>query len=484
MSHKKCNSILLLIFLWAGSGLVATFAGEPVSGAITSYTSPNGLSEQCIEITPMPKAHYSKKDLRTQAEYCSIDFSKVALCPKLWSTSPGTIIYRIDAAKYNGDYTQFEKQHCAEGHHARAATIAKLASLKISVNHKDTSGTYAPSSWVYYHLSRYFKTGVQVPVAVYRSIDKQVHLDRVVRPALNIIHDRHGLKMLKAGWGFLDAVESGQDMGSAGRAMLTDNGRQVFGALLDNKGDRYGIDFNGTRESGWGEGQNFDFQQTAPYLALRSELPMAEAITQGIHHSRSNPKMASKISEDIAPAQVAFWMKELLEITLLDYVLGQQDRIGNIDYSWRWFWLQDGKLESKRAHGSEMPSDLAEFQPLRLRQSAINDNDAGVRRGYANFAMKTGMLEKLRHYNPHLYKRLAHLADDLRSEGVIYQWFVNSSGLGSKEIESIRERTLKAFALLQSDCKSGSLKLDLEPGEFLFDPNRKEVNKEHSCEAL
>jgi hypothetical protein len=98
--------------------------------------------------------------------------------------------------------------------------------------------------------------------------------------------------------------------------------------------------------------------------------------------------------------------------------------------------------------------------------------------------MKTGMLEKLRHYNPHLYRKLAHLADDLRSEGAIYQWFVNSSGLGGKEIESIRERTLKAFALLQSDCKSGSLKLDLEPGEFLFDPNRKEVNKEHSCEAL
>ena len=124
------------------------------------------------------------------------------------------------------------------------------------------------------------------------------------------------------------------------------------------------------------------------------------------------------------------------------------------------------------------------FQPLRLRRSAINDNDAGVRRGYAKFAMKTGMLEKLRHYNPHLHKKLAHLADDLRSEGVIYQWLVNNSGLSSKEIDSMRERTLKAYVLLQADCKSGSLKLDLEPNEFLFDPNRKEDNKEHSCEAL
>jgi len=483
MPHEKHNFVLVLLSFWAGSGIATAVADAPVSGAITSYTSPNGVSEQCIEITPMPRAHYSKKDLKTQADYCSIDFSKVALCPKLWSTSPGTIIYQIDETKYNGDYTQFEKQHCAQGHHARASAIDKLASFKISVNQKDTSGTYAPSSWVYYHLSRYFKTDVQVPVAVYRSIDKQVHLERVVKPALKIIHDRHGLKMLKAGWRFLDAVESGQDMGSAGRAMLTDDGKQVFGALLDNKGDRYAIDFNGTRESGWGVGQNYDFQQTAPYLALRSGLPMAEAIRHGIHQSRSNPKMARKISEDIAPTQVAFWMQELLEITLLDYMLGQQDRIGNIDYTWRWFWLQDGKLETRRAHGNEIPADLMEYRPLRLRRSAINDNDAGVRRGYANFAMKTGMLEKLRHYNPRLYKKLAHLADDLRSEGEIYQWFANNSGLSSKEIDSMRERTLKAYTLLQSDCKSGSLKLDLEPNEFLFDPNRKEVNKEHSCEA-
>lgn len=483
MFNKKLQSILVLLFFWAGPGIATAMAAAPVSGAATSYVSPNGLSEQCIEITPMPKAHYSKKDLNRQAEYCSIDFSKVAVCPKLWSTSPGTIVYQIDLSEYDGDYLKFEGQHCAEGHHARAAAIDKLASFKVSVNHRDTSGTYAPSSWIYYHFSRYFKTYVHVPVAVYRSIDKQVHLERVVEPALRIVHNRHGLKMLKAGWAFLDAVESGQDMGSAGRAMLTDDGRQIFGTLLDNKGDRYGIDFNGTRESGWGEGQNYDFQQTAPYLALRSDLPVADAIRHGIHQSRSNPKMARKLSGDIAPAQIAFWMRELLEITLLDYMLGQQDRIGNIDYSWHWFWLQDGKLENKRAHGSERPADLAEFKALRLRQSAINDNDAGVRQGYANFAMKTGMLENLRHYDPHLYRKLEHLADDLRSEGDIYQWLVTSSGLNSKEIEGIRERTLKAFDLLRSDCQSGSLKLDLEPAEFLFDPERKKVLKEHSCDA-
>ncbi len=481
MASSKCSSLILAVSLWVTFGLSTTSADSFEAGTITSYVSSNGVSEQCIELAPMPKAHYSKKDAEFQAAYCSIDFSKVALCPKLWSTSPGTIVYEIDATSYAGDYTRFEQQHCAQGHHAKDAAIKKLASFKLSVTYKTTSATYAPSSWIYYHLSRYFKTGVHVPVAVYRSLDKQVHLERVVKPALQIVQGRHGLKMLKAGWGFLDSVESGQDMGIAGRALLTGDGALVFGALLDNKGDRYGITFNGTRESGWGVGQNYDFQQTAPYLALRNDLPVGDAIKAGVHDARKNPKMAKKLSANPAPAQIAFWMNDVLEITLLDYILGQQDRIGNIDYQWRWFWLKDGKLQTRHATGTEVPADLVEHKPVRLQRSAINDNDAGVRKGYTNYAIKTEMLSELRHYSPHLFKKLAYLAHDLQSEGDIHQWFVNNSGLSSREVGAITERTRKAFTLLQSDCDNGTLKLDLKPTDFLFDPGNTKPSEEHSC---
>ena len=482
--RMRIRYIQLSVGLFLAGSISVTTAiasGNFELGKVSGFVSANGINEQCIELAPMPKAHYSKHDRKTQSGYCEIDFSKTALCPKLWSTSPGTIIYEIDVSKYNNDFTEFEKQHCAQGHHARDAAIDKLASFKISVNDRTTSATYAPSSWTYYHLSRYFKTGVHVPVAVYRSVDKKVHHERVVKPALAIIQGRHGLKMLGAGWDFLDAVESGQDKGSAGRAMLTGGDTLVFGSLLDNQGDRYSVTFNGTRESGWGMGQNFDFQQTAPYLALRSELPVAEAIQAGIHKARSNPKMAKKLSADIEPAQVAFWMNDLLEITLLDYILGQQDRIGNIDYQWRWFWLEDGKLETKHAKSTQVPASLAEFKPLRLKRTAINDNDAGVRRGYANFALKTDMLSGLRHYNPHLYKKLTHLAMDMQSKGEIYQWFVKSSGLSTREIDAIAEKTQMAFELLVADCEAGNLRLDLDPRRFLNSTQELKPAKEHAC---
>jgi hypothetical protein len=452
-------------------------AAAPVAGETTAYTTAEGPIEKCVRIAAFPGAQYSKHDLKAEEKYCSLDFTRLALCPKLWSTSPGTILYEIDGT----DYAAFEQANCADGHHAKEVARSHPGNFKISVNARDTSATYAPASWIYYHLSRYFRSNVHVPVAVYRSMDAAAHHERVVRPALAIVASRHGLGMLRAGWHYLDAVETGQLGGAAASAALTDDGRQVFGVLLDNKGDRYGAEFNGTRESGWGTGQNHDFQQTAPFLALRSELPVAEAASWAIRESRKNPKMAKALPADTPIEQVVFWMQDVLEITLLDFILGQQDRIGNIDYNWRWYWVEDGKLESKAAHGKQVPAELAAFNPLRLRQSAINDNDAGVRAGYADFAAKTHMLEGLRHYNAGLYQRLGRLAAEFEAEGPAYAWLTQSAGLSDKEAATIAGRVQQAFALLQADCQSGALKLDLEPGEILLAPGLRQSQKASTC---
>jgi hypothetical protein len=451
-------------FLTAALALASgCLSAAPVAGETTEFQAASGLVEQCVRIAAFPGAHYSKHDLKAEEEYCALDFARLALCPKLWSTSPGTILYEIDG----NDYAGFEKANCADGHHAREAASGHPANFKVSVNARDTSATYAPASWVYYHLSRYFRTNVHVPVAVYRSTDAQAHHQRVVKPALAIVANRHGLGMLRAGWHYMDALETGQLGGGAADAALTDNGRQVFGVLLDSQGDRYGAEFNGTRESGWGAGQNHDFQQTAPFLALRSELPVAEAASWAIREARKNPRMAKELRADTPVEQVVFWMQDVLEITLLDFILGQQDRIGNIDYNWCWYWVEEGKLESQPAHGKDVPADLAAFNPLRLRQSAINDNDAGVRAGYVDFAAKTHMLEGLRHYNPELYQRLGRLAADFEARGPSYQWLTASAGLSGKEAETIAGRLQQAFALLQADCEGGALKLDLDPARVL-----------------
>ena len=466
--QEMTNTLNKLALAIALSTLFAgPVAAAPVEGETVAFSSPGGLTEQCIRIEPLPGADFSKHDRKTEAEYCALDLYRLALCPKLWSTSPGTILYEIDLANGSGSPAGFEQAQCGNGHHARNAALGKPATFKMSVNGRDTSATYAPSSWVYYHFSRYLDTNVHVPVAVYRSMEAAQHNRRVTSRGVELTQGHRNLRMLAAGWRFVDELERGEGSSGAKQAALTDEGRQVYGVMLDNKGDRYGPEINGTRESGWGSGQNHDFQLTAPFIALRTAGTIEEAVREGVHRARSNPRMAKALPADVSSAQVVFWMRDVLEIVLLDYILGQQDRIGNIDYSWRWFWVEDGKLESKAAHGQEAPEEIRAFGPTRLKRSAINDNDAGVRRGYANFALKTGMLDGLRHFHPGLYQRLGRLAADLADGGPAYAWLTGPAGLGSREADAIAQRTVEAFEKLSADCRAGRLALDLDPAAFI-----------------
>ena len=158
---------------WLAATALATslasggLSAAPVSGEVSEFTAPSGVVEQCIRIANFPGATYSRHDRKEEETYCALDFAKLALCPKLWSTSPGTILYEIEGT----DHAAFERQNCSDGHHAKDAAKSHPGNFKVSVNARDSSATYAPSSWVYYHLSRYLRTQTHVPVAVYRSTD-------------------------------------------------------------------------------------------------------------------------------------------------------------------------------------------------------------------------------------------------------------------------------------------------------------------------
>jgi hypothetical protein len=433
------------------------------------FAAPDGVREICVPGVRIPGGAYSASDEQQERRFCSADFRSphVALCPKMWSTSPATIVYDISGGKFPGDPAQFESKSCPRGGPARRDASAELAIYKMSVNAPDTSGTFSPASLLYYHLSRYFDTELNVPVSVLRTVGKGTLLRRVIEPGVRYTANKPQLRMLHAGFRHMEDAAANPSAPGAGE-MLTPDGRQFFGIMILESGNRYGPEMNGTRNASWGAGQNRMFQKTAPFLALRQAAPLPEAIREGVRLARLDPAMSRSLGASASAPQMAFWMRELTELVLLDFILGQQDRIGNIDFVEHWYWVRDGRTEHRPAAGGTPPADISPLNPVRIKRTWLNDNDAGARASYSDFAQQTHMLDSVAHFGAATYGRLLRLRDDLESSGEIYQHLSAGYHLDQTELGLIVKCTRAAADVLQKACREKRLRFDLEPGAFLL----------------
>lgn len=464
-----------------------------------TYTSPNGVQESCIAIGKLPQGNYKRGDVEEEQRLCNLDFynNTVALCPKTWSTSPGTIIH--DFAGHATSSEQAEASLCRTGN-----PMKTLSKFKQTMNQADTSATFSASSIMYYHFSRALDAIVTVPAAVYRSMDKDIHKTRVAdraRPAANA-------RMNIAGWNWLRRADANPSVYQPTSDLFTADRRQIYGVLLKNKGERYGAEINGTRASGWGDGQNHDFQKTPAFMALKSSLPLREAITAGYNSAIRDGAMARAFATGRpSEAQMVLWMNEVSEIVILDYIFSQQDRIGNIDYVWHWAYLDpasgevkaekvnDERLESlSRAQMNRItpPVDIADKNPVLVQKTSIGDNDAGGMVQYANFTRRTGMLEglanrtpPLQHINAETYRRVLRLANDFRTRGPNYQTLdreiriLGYNDSRDRRFSQLINNTIRVAEILENNCVSGQLKLDLV--SFKQAIKNEWVNHDNSC---
>jgi len=377
-------------------------------------------------------------------------YSNTGMCPKTWSTSPGTMFYPLNGSPFSS-VSHFEGSAC---HNQRRIPIKAIA-FKNTMNMRDTSGTFSTASLLYYHFSRYLNTQIKVPVAVYRSIDKDIHRQRVTQAGLSLTHKG----MINHAWKGMLKIEQNPAAYHPVNEVFTSDHQQIYGALLRSTGKRYNQLINGSRKSGWGEGQSRDFEKTPAFMALRSDKLLGQAITD---HRRN-----------ISNEQMVFWMQDIIEITLLDYIFSQQDRIGNIDYTKVWLSAADNQLQRSQSRPSGKRSQ-------QIKQTHLNDNDAGVRYRYANYTKKTGMLEMIRHYNSATYQQLLKLDKDFSQQGELYQYLSQTFGLTIKQRDMIVKNTKMAAELLRNNCLADKLIFDLEPEQFFIQGSVQPVNQ--SCQ--
>ena len=229
------------------------------------------LGAHCEPLPPLA-GEVAAADAAAERAFCDIDFdsASIALCPKTWSTSPAALVYDLVGSDWQGRSAAFEAEVCPRGGSARESASRELAFFKNSLNGSDTSGTFAPASLLYYHFSRYLQTRVQVPVAVPVSFAIGPYRERIVAPGVSASTGGHA-KMLHAGWLEMERALGDPATYRHRRELFDSEGTRLRGVLLLEDGHRYGPEINGTRVSGWGEGQNRDFQRTAPFIALRAD---------------------------------------------------------------------------------------------------------------------------------------------------------------------------------------------------------------------
>jgi len=427
-------------------------------------------------------AKYRSTDSKQEEALCDIDFnsSHIGMCPKTWSTSPGSVIYDIQKSKYNETPSAFEAEYCPKQRLLKGKIdgVDKIASFKQSVNgqfNQSTSATFSQASPLYYHFSRYFNMTVDIPVAVMRTMDAKAHLNRVASKGPKTAQGRMNL----AGWNVVKSAEENPSgyhpVNEFYYGVITDG--LLYGTLLKGHGERYGAEFNGNITGKGYSQQYLFFQQTPTFYALMSPKGFLDAMSLGITLSKKDPVVAKALNTGVSAEQMMFWMKEMSEISILDYIFSQQDRPGNIDYVWVWYYVNSqGELKSKRSDSElgrprmesiQVPEEVKNNSKYFLIQKTqLNDNDAGGRK-YTNFTKKFSLLEKIRHLNVVTYRQLIHLANDFQAKGELYNYLRDTFYISNSYTDTIAQNTIQAAQILKGICKSGAMKFDLDPETYL-----------------
>lgn len=440
---------------------VVSSADDIERGLISQkFKSPRGVIEQCIVTKRLPnwpvQAEQENEDIQKEATLCEFNFysesgsTAVGLCPKLNSTNPSVLLYSTEAHTK----TQLEEALCKQ----RDVEADLIAKFKQSV-----SCSYTPSLLAYYHFSKILSTP-EVPRVVLRTMDIETH-KKIRTSALSTLS---ALNMSNQtiyttwndSWGYVYRNMSSD----RGLRVVTPDGQQIYGALSVNpsKEVRY--------KEVYGSWRNYE----ARFDSLRAQSPY-----QNIIDSRSVEQIAgAELSQ--SSFQTVLQMKDVSGMLLIDYILSQQDRPGNIHYYNMIYYSADGKKWSKvKAHKADKKADElnAAIYKFSVKEMLMKDNDCGVAKGNATREQK--LLDNLAHIDPQTYKKIGQLAKLWASNVTATEKYLQDELMFTKkDVIAVKNNLTSLFALLQKRCRSGELHLDLDVKSFL----KREPKTTVSCE--
>ncbi|MBS1986080.1 MAG: hypothetical protein JST16_18105 [Bdellovibrionales bacterium] len=396
--------------------------------------------EDCVAIQPWPGYQADEDQIKDEDKLCQIKFEDphMALCPKLFSTNPGVEIYSLPA---NENRDTFVKTECKK-ETARAGE--KEAKFK-----QTTSCSHTSSILGYNKLAAALGVHLEVPVSVYRTMEIRTHED------IEEIAHKYAEELIGQTWAGLT-----KQVAARNPKVVKDS--FVYGALVDNPRGETRHPFLNRRGAP---------RRAAPFLASPT---WAQAI---------NPNPINKV---IAPALAnvgAFVaVRDSAEMAVMDHIMAQQDRFGNIAAKKYIYWIEknaDGTRELKSMKASKAaepikgdPAKTTMLAKLKaqgipvteVQRMILKDNDCGLREG-DNDVRNEGMLKNLHHINPSVYENLQKMA--AANDNLVMSYLEHQLLMSVTESKGVWTRLNEAADILKANCKAGKLHLDLEADSFL-----------------
>lgn len=393
---------------------------------------PGRNAEVCVVPKHLVDAGYSDEDAKTEAQLCDIDVNlNSAVCPKLNSTNPGLDMYSLPQGS---TLQQVQASRC------KISGLKKIAKYKLS-----TSCSYTPSILGYYHLSRALGGIANVPPSVLRTFDLKNHI-ALGRAALA---ETAPNALIHQTWAALMAQLTAGSAASRRDLLLTDDFSQSYGALSVNP----------TGESFYTEFFNGGANNVARAINFRDKNPIVAMLAR-------NVDIGTLVGQSftVENVQKMVQLRDAANLIVIDTLMNQQDRFGNIHYVETYYYRDPNDLNpdgSARLKSSRKltPDAVSKVGAVQVKEMMLKDNDCGVAK--QNIARQAGLIDRIAHIDPDVYQRVLRL-DATADSPQVRDFFLQEVVFTSTDYASFRSNLKDVATKLHQGCTQGRVRPDLD----------------------
>lgn len=381
----------------------------------------------------IPGGEYSQTDIEQEKAYCRFQSGShnMTICPKTNSTSAG-LNYVFDASCYK------PKKWFGSLKFYHSQTPSQTAGSLVN-----PSGLAA-----YYHFARLIRAHAYVPPTIFVRItgrDADILLENAKNPPAG--------RSSPSGKSWLTTADT---IARRSGRILDADGATLVGAFVNRKSDgEFGDAILSKRKAAWGKPQHAEWGRIPAFEGLRSRGDFGQAVEAAMNAARAGGFSDPGLLGPGARKQMAFWMAEMLDVVILDYLLGQQDRVGNLAY-----------IEKN-------------YNGLPLRQTLLADNDGSLDGG--EVVKAASILDGIEHFTPAQATGIMDLAAAVTTrQGDLWRFITTEMRMVQPDVKRITTNTQALAGKLRALCAAGKLKLDVNPEEYF----RRGATSGQDCKTL